>query len=359
MLLARLLTVRLVEVGDQAAVFGADFSQRQLDCLQLEVGVFDRRHAGRQRHHRGIRLVALRPVFDLAPVAGNRMGRRFIGDAVDHHALQVVEVGLAAEHAADDFLDLAQRLLGRGERIFLRQLAQVAQVLLVGAVARYALDDVAIVGLRLDLALGKRELVQFEVLGQIDRRHELAVGLDELLDIKTVAHEAVQHAFAGAVCIRDHHALVAARTLILERDIRRGARQIVADEGIAAGLGGDDPVRALAIEQQQQLQHRGLAAPVAAGQHRAAMHRQLDDAARAERVDQDQAQQCIFIRMVMFGALGVLRRRRCFICCGHCGTHYCTSFNCLLPPNLPCASDPRGFAAANWMRARAARKSSP
>jgi len=133
--------------------------------------------------------------------------------------------------------------------------------------------------------------VRLQVGAKVRDLDELAVSADELGHVKVAADEAVQHALAGLVGIRDHHALVAAMALVLERQVRRGARQVIAGEGLAAGLGGDDPVRAFSIEEQQQLQQGRFAPSVAAGQDRAAGQREFYDPARAQGVDEHQAKQ--------------------------------------------------------------------
>ena len=137
----------LVQVQAQAAVLGANVAQRQFGRLQLAFGEFSRLHPGLERHDGSIGFVAPGPVLDLAPVTGNGVRGHLVGHAVDHHALQVLEIGLAAKHAADDLFDLAQRLPGGREGIVLGELAQVELVLLVGGIAGDALNNVAVIAL--------------------------------------------------------------------------------------------------------------------------------------------------------------------------------------------------------------------
>ena len=133
--------------------------------------------------------------------------------------------------------------------------------------------------------------MRLQVGAKVRDLDELAISANELGHIKVAADKAVQDALARAVGIRDHHALVAAMALVFERQVRRGARQVVAGEGLAPGLGGDDPVRAFPVEQQEQLQQGCLAPAIASCQDCAARQWKLHDPARAQGVDEHQAKQ--------------------------------------------------------------------
>ena len=123
------------------------------------------------------------------------------------------------------------------------------------------------------------------------------------------ADETVQDALARPVGICDHHALVAAMALVFERQVRRGARQVVTGEGFAPGLDGDDADRAFPVEQQEQLQQGRLSPPVAAGQDRAARQREFHDPAQAQGVDEHQVKQGKTIGLTRIPVVGRCRAR--------------------------------------------------
>lgn len=276
--------IGLLQLLEQTLDTGMDATQLRLTCAQLGFALEDVRHRRALLHGLRIGGVMRWPIGNLAPFSAQRDLGVGLRDTRDDHALEIVKIGAAQEHAADDLLDVGQMMAAADEGIVGHQ----RSLLLPGpSTAEVALDDGAVVAdardhVAMTHALHLQVPLQLRHLDDID-----AVRSQEQLGPVRRAHEAIAPLTALLAGMQYHHAGDVTAT-VLEDNVGGDAWQVVAVEIQPVGFGTHDPRWLLALEDRYQLQQRGLAAPVSAGQDSATLQRELDNPPGAIGVDQDQ-----------------------------------------------------------------------